>query len=137
MLDYEYWLGLGLHGRFIRIPEVLALYRVHHDSQTFTGYTEAQASEPVLIIDRFFQNPALPKNLCSLKQQSLSNAYLICAQLNYRAGRYRLGSMNLRSGFALYPRNVLTVGFLRLLLNVLFNRIGHRVLWKMRRILED
>jgi hypothetical protein len=89
-----------------------------------------------LIVSRFFERPDLPASLYPLKQQALSNAHLICAQLNYRAGRYRLGNTNARKAFALYPRNFLTVSFARLLLNILTNRIGHRMLWKMRRLLQ-
>ncbi len=136
MLDYDYWLRLGLHGRFIRIPEVLAQYRVHENSQTVAGYTEAQAAEPILIVSRFFKRPDLPANLRGLEGQTLSNAHLICAQLNYRAGRYQLGSASARKAFAYYPRNFLKMSFLRLLLNIMLNRVGHRMLWKMRRLLQ-
>jgi len=136
MLDYDYWLRLGLKGPFLRIPEVLAQYRVHETSQTFAGVDEARAYEPVAIVARFFENRGLPESLRPLKKQALSNAHLICAQLNYRAGRYRLGNLNARKAFTLYPRNFLTVGFVRLLLNVMLNRVGHRALWKMRGLFQ-
>lgn len=133
MLDYDYWLRLGLNGRFVKIPEALALYRVHHNSQTFAGYSEAQAFEPVLILSRFFAGNKVPEPLRPLRAQALSNAHLICAQLNYRAGRYRGGNSSLREAYALYPRNFMSILFVRLVLNVLFSRITHRVLWKVRR----
>jgi hypothetical protein len=34
--------------------------------------------------------------------------------------------------FALHPRNVLSLRPLRLAFNIVFNRIGHRLLWTLR-----
>ena len=135
MLDYDYWLKLGLKGRFVRVPEVLAQYRVHDSSQTFAGVDESKAREPVLIISRLFDTQPLPQRLLSRKSEALSNAYLVNAQLDFRAGRYRLGYADLRCAFSLYPRNLFTIRTVRLLLNVLFNRLGHKILWTIKSLL--
>lgn len=136
MLDYDYWLRLGLRGRFIRIPEVLALYRVHDASQTFAGFDESKAQEPVSIVARMFEMHDLPERLVSCKAKALSNANLISAQLNFRAGRARAGFLRLREAFFLYPRNLFTIRSARRLLNVLFNRFGHRSLHRWRQMLS-
>ena len=135
MIDYEYWLRLGLQGRFLRIPEVLAGYRVHEASQTFTAHG-MRAEEPVLIIKRFFETHSLPHDLINVRNQALSNAHLFSFQLHLRAGHYRYGYANLRQAFSLYPRNLFTIRAVRLLLNAQFNRVGHRVLWKIKTLLS-
>jgi glycosyltransferase involved in cell wall biosynthesis len=136
MLDYEYWLRLGLRGRFIRIPEVLALYRVHDVSQTFAGFDESRAQEPVSVVSRAFEMQGLPKRLLRRKREALSNANLVSAQLNLRAGRVRAGFLRLRDAFFLYPWNLFTRRSARRLLNVLFNRLGHKTLHRLRPMLD-
>ena len=133
-MDYDLWLRLGLQGRFLRIPEVLAGYRVHEASQTFAAHG-MRAEEPVLIIERFFETHSLPRDLIDLRSQALSNAFLMSFQLHLRAGKYRLGYANLCRAFSLYSRNLFTLRAARLMLNALFNRSGHRILWRTKRFL--
>lgn len=135
MLDYDYWLRLGLKGRFVRIPEMLAQYRVHETSQTFAGVDEAKADEPVAIVSRIFDTQPLPQHLLDRRSEALSNTHLVSAQLHFRAGRYGLGYANLRKASALHPQNLLTLRAVRLTLNVIFNRIGHRAIRRLRKLL--
>lgn len=135
MPDYDYWLRLGLQGPFLRIPEVLAGFRVHDASQTFAAADDRKAVEPVLILTRFFEYPQLSPDLTGLKNQALGNAHLISSQLHFRAGRYRLSCTYLMQAFSLYPRNFFTTRIFRLAFNAFFNRLGQRILWKLRSLL--
>jgi hypothetical protein len=133
MLDYEYWLRLGLCGRFVRIPSVLAAFRVHPGSLTFTT---SSPEEPIRIIEHYFERPDVPDEIRALRNQALGNAHLVSAQLHFRAGCYRLGVHSLRDAFSLYPRNFHTMKTLRLVANVLFNRAGHKVIWKINSLMR-
>ena len=135
MLDYDYWLKLGLIGRFQRIPEVLALYRIHVGQETFSKMDERKAAEVVLVVGRIFENAALPQDLVKYKDQALSNAHLVSAQLHFRGGRYRLGAGSLRRAFSVYPKNFATWKMVRLVVNVLFNRAAHKVMWRLNSLL--
>jgi glycosyltransferase involved in cell wall biosynthesis len=135
MLDYEYWLRLGLHGPFVRIPEVLAAYRVHPGSQTFASTRQIRAEEPVNIIQAYFEGPLVPEDLRDAKTEALASAHLHSAHLHFRIGNYRAGLMAIRNVLALYPRKMLSARAFRLAFNILFNRIGHRILWTFRRSL--
>ena len=136
MLDYEYWLRLGLCGRFVRIPEVLAAYRVHPGSQTFAASSEIRPGEPVTIIERYFDRADIPADVRPFRKQALGNAHLRSAHLNIRVGNYRAGMTELRHAFDLWPANLFTLYSLRLLVNAVFNRAGHRALWVVRRALR-
>lgn len=136
MPDYDYWLRLGLQGPFLRIPEVLAGFRVHEVSQTFSVADEKKAAEPILILTRFFENPQLSPDLATLKNQALSNAHLISAQLHLRAGRYGQGIACAQKAFSLDASSLFTVYAARLLLNALFNRVGHKLLRKIKGVLH-
>lgn len=134
MLDYEYWLRLGLHGRFVRIPEVLAAYRVHPGSQSFAANSQIRPEEPIKIMEAYLDGPLLPPELRDARTEALSTAHLHCAHLHFRIGSYRAGLAALRRGIALFPRNLLSPRPLRVAFNIIFNRIGHRALWAVRRL---
>lgn len=136
MLDYDYWVRLGLQGKFMRIPEVLALYRIHPGQETFSKMDEQKAAEPVLVIERLFEKRALPDNVRAYKKKALSNAYLVSAQLNFRGGRFRIALANLCHAISLSPGNLLTVKALKMAGNVLFYRVGYKIWWKLNDLLR-
>lgn len=131
-LDYEYWLRLALHGRFVRIPKVLAAYRVHPGSQSFAAASNIRPWEPVQIMQAYFDSPLVPPNLRGARNQALSIAYLNAARLHVRMGNYGEGIAALRRAFALHPARLLQWRTARLLFNAFFNQMGHRLLWAIR-----
>jgi glycosyltransferase involved in cell wall biosynthesis len=137
MLDYEYWLRLGLHGRFVRIAEVLAAYRVHPGSQSFASTSQIRPEEPIKIIEAYFDGPLVPPQLRGARIEALSTAHLHSAHLHFRMGNYRRGLAALQRGFALHPRSLLSLRPLRVAFNIVFNRIGHRLLWTLRSALRS
>jgi hypothetical protein len=135
-LDYDYWLRLGLHGPFVRIPEVLAHYRMHPGQESFSSMNEGMSGEPVRIVSRLYDNPALPRGLLPFKAEALSNAHVLAARLHLRGGRFRLGMRSLREAFRLSPRGVLRWHTVRMGANVLLNRTLHRALWAINSVLR-
>lgn len=127
MPDYEYWLRLGLVGNFKKIPEVLASFRVHDESQTFAKSDENKANEPVKVIRGFIESHKLPPILKAHSDEALSNAYLISAQLHIRSNRFGRGLENLKASFSCYPRIVFKSRTYRVLFNSLFNHFLHRL----------
>jgi len=127
MPDYDYWLRLGRQGRFVRVPQLLASFRVHEASQTFAVADELKASEPVRIISAFIQAQPLPSELVGLEGQALSSAWIASAQLHIRAGRFTLGYAALRQAFVLSPRTFLAPRILKVLFHSFFNRTLHRI----------
>ena len=136
MPDYDFWLRLGLRGTFVHLPQVLAGFRVHEGSQTYSITTPERAAEPVLIVTGVL-NEGAAKNLDSgLKEYALTNANLVSAQLHLRAGRFYSAFRCVREALRHSARTVLTGRTLRLLLNAAFNRTAHRLLWKVRGMLK-
>lgn len=127
MPDYDYWLRLGMYGRFLRIPNVLAGFRVHEDSQTYASASEAKAEEPARIISDFISQQAIPPVLRGLEQEALANASLVCAQLHLRAGRYCCGGTRFWRAVAIFPRLLVRARTWHVLFNGLFNRTLHRM----------
>ena len=136
MLDYDYWLRLGLQGPFVRIPEVLALYRIHAGQETFSTMDARKSAEPVRVVTRLFETHVLPPEVVKARDRALSNAHLVSAQLNFRGGRYRLGLASLRTSFSLWPGNFLARRTFRMAANVLFNRSAYKVMWRINNLLR-
>lgn len=132
MPDYDFWLRLGIYGYFIRIPHVLAGFRVHEASQTYSRTTPERASEPVRIIEQILQHPDLPPELNSQSRYALANARLISAQLHLRAGRILSSGRDIATAWHHAPNAVLSPRVLRLLVNALLNRVGHKMLWYLK-----
>jgi glycosyltransferase involved in cell wall biosynthesis len=134
MPDYEYWLRLGLVGAFQRIPRTLAAFRVHEGSATFSAAPPEQAEEPVRILRKYFGLAEVPAAIRQHELQAISNALLVSAQLHLRAGRYMAASGCVRRAAGIYPGNLLRPRVVRQLANGLFNRLGHRLLWSLKRL---
>lgn len=103
--DYDYWLRLGLQGPFERIPQVLAAFRVHGDSQTLSRAPFHRAEEPVRIVRRYFEgNATIPAEVRNAQKTALSHAEVASAQLHFRAGRIGAAAAHLRAAAKLDPR---------------------------------
>jgi glycosyltransferase involved in cell wall biosynthesis len=130
--DYDCWLRLGLQGQFVRIPESLAAFRVHDGSQSFSETPVDRAEEALMVISGFYELPDLPAKVLAVKKQSMGNAHLLVAQLHLRACRYLMASREMASAARLSPGSLLSVRFLRMFMNGLFNRYVHKILWRIR-----
>jgi len=120
------------------IPLRIAAKRhvVHAGSQTFAALGKTKPEEPVKIIERYLEFPALPQETTALHDEALSNAHLISTQIYFRYFRVRqrrAGFSALWQAFALGPRSALSLAAARQLSNAAFNRIGDHALWIARR----
>ncbi len=136
MPDYDFWLRLAMHGGFIHVKEVLAGFRVHPGSQTFSAASPSRAEEPVTIISAILDHAQFPAAASTLRAPALANARLFSAQLHLRAGRFSAGWQQLCAAYALHWRSVISVRCVRILANALFNRVGHRLLWSLRALFQ-
>ena len=130
--DYEYWLRLGLHGRFVHVRENLAAFRVHEGSQSFAPTTVERAEEALRIIDKYYRLPGLPAEVVAAKKESFASANILVAQLHLRAGRHREAASRVMRGMLISPRTLCSVRVIRMLANGLFNRHFHRILWMIK-----
>jgi glycosyltransferase involved in cell wall biosynthesis len=81
--DYAAWLELSLLGPFIRVPEVLAAYRIHRGQATVVGRGRLMSDEIEGVIDDFFRRDDLPHSVRRLKRRSRAFA-------SYYAGLQKL-----------------------------------------------
>ena len=79
--DFEYWLRLGLYGKFARIPKTLATWRVHPDAVSLSHQGAAMAEEHIRMIEKFYSLPDLPPEVLRLRREAFVGAHLIAAQV--------------------------------------------------------
>lgn len=122
--DFEFWLRMGLHGDFVRIPRVLAYYRVHAGAQSFSPVDAMRADEYVRVIEGFFEGERLPADLVPHAAAAKANAELNAARLHLLSGRYRIAIERSFSAVRRAPGKLLEPGAWRLLLS--------GILWRYR-----
>lgn len=77
--DFDFWLRLGVHGPFARIPQTLATFREHPGSATTAARGAAMAREHIQLIHSFFAQPNLPPSIRALSRTALGRAHLAAA----------------------------------------------------------
>ncbi len=99
--DFEFWLRLGLYGKFARIPKTLATFRVHPDSASVSAKGRAMADEHIQLVRRFYTNPDIPKEVIKVRAQAFAWAYWVAG---VSAGSlYRLAIKYYIAALLFYP----------------------------------
>ena len=135
MPDYEYWLRLGLYGRFVRVPRVLVSFRMHENSVSFREGDELGSQEYIRVLTDYFDSHALPPEVLAAKDEAFSNAYILAASHHLTSRRYVKAATNTWKGLWTYPRN-LSIRTLRILAYGLLNRTRYRFKQRARNLRE-
>jgi glycosyltransferase involved in cell wall biosynthesis len=124
--DFEYWLRMAQLGRFQRIAEVLAYYRVHAGAQSFSAVDDARAEEIVAVLDAYLAQPTAP--LRERSSEARANALLLAARMHLLSGRYATGgaravaALRMHPGAAFWPRT--------------WRLLASGLLWRLRLVAE-
>ena len=88
--DLDFWLRVGRHGRFVRVPKVLATFRVHHGSASICAQSESMAEEQISVIANLFAREGADERLLALRKVAMLNAFHAAA---CHLGRSRRGGV--------------------------------------------
>lgn len=125
--DLDFWLRLSLRGRFLRIPVVLAGFRVHDGSATYKSANQPRADEAILIASRFISTSCLPDWIRKSSKRIITTGYIASAQLHLRAGRLLMGMQRLTCALRISPRTLLSKRSVHLLVSAVIGRVLHRI----------
>lgn len=81
--DFEFWLRASKFGPFVRVPEVLAHYRVHDGSASFRPTTVERSMEIVKVMAEYW-GLQTGQNV----DRSLAMAHLVAAKNHAQSGRF-------------------------------------------------
>lgn len=112
--DFEFWLRVGLRGPLVRIPRVLAYYRVHEGAQSFSPVDPGRADEYVQVIRALLESGRLPKEITASGPVAVATAELHSARLHLLSGRYRTALNRSARAIRRAPSKVLDVQTWRL-----------------------
>jgi glycosyltransferase involved in cell wall biosynthesis len=117
--DVDFLFRLGLTGTFVRVPAVMAAFRVHGGSQTHQVPSIERAEEPLVIADRFFARPDIPDEIRRRRSASLAAAHVLAARQHLRARRWRRFGTHAAAALRSKPGILLDVRTIRLWLGAL------------------
>ncbi len=132
--DYDYWLRLALYGKFEHLSENLASFRVHLGSTSSRSLSEKSADEIIFILKTYFDRINLPQHIYSLKNLAESNAFLVSAQMHFRSGRYFIALNRIHSAIKNKPSIIISLHSYKVLMNGIFYRVAHRILFALYKI---
>jgi len=125
--DYEFWLRASRLGPFVRMPEVLAAYRVHEGSASFRATTAERSDEIVDVMQRHWAGRSGAE-----VERSLATAHLIAAKSHAQSGRLAEALRHWRRSAARGPAVAFAPGSARALLAGLLRRFAYRTREKFR-----
>lgn len=112
--DFEYWLRATDHGPFVRVPKVLAEFRIHEGSSSFRAMSPERADEIVGVMRVYWDKHAAGGDDAA---RSLSNALSMAAKNHAQSGRVFAALGRFARAAALRPALVLESGVWRRLLS--------------------
>lgn len=134
--DQEFYLRLGLRGRFRKIPEVLAGYRLHGGSQSFAEGDERAAQEFLHLISEYYATQEVPPEVMAGKREAFGNAHVQMARAHFVRRRYAKGLAEVAKALRSSPGNVLRPDKARVLLHGLFPRSWYGLFVRLVRARE-
>jgi hypothetical protein len=79
MADFEYWLRLGLYGKFAHIPKTLATWRMHPTSALMSGSGKAMADQHIRLVQKLYSRPDLTPEVRKVRMEAYSSAHYCAA----------------------------------------------------------
>jgi glycosyltransferase involved in cell wall biosynthesis len=126
--DLDFYLRLGLLGRFVHVPGELAGFRVHETSASFRAAHPRVVDEPLRVASTFFARADLPPEVRAVERSATAYAALMVARGHLRAYRLDDAVDGLRRAIASDWRVLCSWYGFRLMLSGLVNRAFYRTL---------
>lgn len=121
--DFEFWLRASRFGPFVRVPQVLAGYRIHDGSASFIATTAGRSMEIVDVMDAYWRGQMGPK-----VRASKAAAHLLAAKSHAQSGRLVSSLSEWIRAVCCRPRTVWSAAAWRMLLSGLLRRAAYQIL---------
>ncbi len=90
VMDYDYWLRIGLHCAGAYLPFHLAALRLHLSAKS-VAQTGKFATERVHTFQKLFARPDLPPHVRALEKEVMGNAYFLAADSSFWSNQLPAG----------------------------------------------
>lgn len=119
--DFDFWMRLSRQGAFVRIPEVLAEYRIHPESASYRTTTPQRADEIIGAVNAYWTDHRSPEAHPD-EAASQAMARLISARTHFSSGRLATGTVRVLQAWRLAPSRALQPLSWRILIGGLVRR---------------
>ena len=115
--DFEFWLRVCRLGRFMRVPEVLAQYRVHEGSASSAAISLERSVEIVNVVTDYWR-----KKGGEARMRAISTANVMAAKNHFQSGRPREGYAQILDAIRSRGRSILELRLWKMVLGSLVRR---------------
>jgi glycosyltransferase involved in cell wall biosynthesis len=120
--DFEFWLRARHAGPFVRVPLVLAQYRVHGASASYRRVESMRSEEIIVVVERDREGQSGAE-----AREARAKARVLAARSHAHSGRFLAASRHLLAAAALHPQVVLRADTLRLIAAGVLRRLRYRL----------
>jgi glycosyltransferase involved in cell wall biosynthesis len=121
--DFEFWLRVSRLGPFVRVPALLAEYRVHDGSASFAVTAPERSDEVVRVMKQYWAHVDSPNS-----RRSLAKAHMVAAKSHGQSGRAAQALQHWAMAGRLSPAAALSAGTARALASGFLRRPLHKIL---------
>jgi glycosyltransferase involved in cell wall biosynthesis len=105
VMDWEYWLRLGMQYPILYLPRTLATYRVHGSSKSATESLR-YGEETTRVYREMFANPNLPAALQRYHKESMNNVLLQASKYAFDGAQLQEARHYLLEGWKIRPFHI-------------------------------
>jgi glycosyltransferase involved in cell wall biosynthesis len=105
VMDFEYWLRLGMQHRIAYLPACLATLRLHAGAKSVHA-VERFGPELIRVYQHLFASPRLPARVRAIERQAMSNVYYRAASIALWSGHARQARAYALRAWRYAPLNV-------------------------------
>jgi glycosyltransferase involved in cell wall biosynthesis len=120
--DFEFWLRAARLGPFVRVPEVLADYRIHEGSASFRPTPGERSDELIHVMRAFWAS-----DVGTESQRSQATAHVIAAKSHAQSGRFATAAARWREALRLDTKVACSRFALRSLAHGMLRRAYYRM----------
>ena len=103
VLDWEYWVRMGIYGlKMKHVPRVQASFREHDDSKTLS-YKNLFYHERFIVLNRLFSSADTPAEIGAIASRAYSGVYASCAYFYLQHGKFRESIISLTKAIRTWP----------------------------------
>ena len=121
--DFEFWLRAEQYGPFVRVPQLLAEYRIHEGSASFRVMPVERADEIAKVINCYWSGKADKAGA----PEAMARAYTLAAKNHAQSGRLGMALFKFWQGIRLNSRLLMDIHTWRALASGVFRHTYYRV----------
>ena len=103
LMDWNFWMKVGLYFKMEHIDEILSTYRLHADSKT-VAHAKKGASELEYMYEKFFERDDIPEEIRAVEKEAMMNMCFTSGGYYLRGDDDKNAAKMAAKAFEYYPK---------------------------------